>query len=251
MPPPLPEAIVTFLSTFAPLFSVPVWNHAQVLLTGSILCQGPRTVAAILRVMGLADKKTFCNYHRVLSRDKWSGLQAAKILLGLLVAVAWAAGIPLIIVVDETIERRKGRKIKAKGKYRDAVCSTQDEVVKCWGLKWICFTVLIPVPWSTRYWALPFLTILATSEWANKAQGKRHKTTVDWTIQALKVISRWWPKNTPWTLVGDGAYAALGVTARVISGVASHIQVEETEALHVSRIALMVRGYLRSECVKE
>ncbi|VFM99871.1 MAG: hypothetical protein BECKG1743D_GA0114223_101531, partial [Candidatus Kentron sp. G] len=40
------------------------------------------------------------------------------------------------------------------------------------------------------------------------------------------------------------------VTARVISGVASHIQVEETEALHVSRIALMVRGYLRSECVK-
>ncbi|VFN04118.1 MAG: DDE superfamily endonuclease, partial [Candidatus Kentron sp. G] len=122
-----------------------------------------------------------------------------------------AAGIPLIIVVDETIERRKGRKIKAKGKYRDAVRSTQDEVVKCWGLKWICFTVLIPVPWSTRYWALPFLTILASSEWANKEQGKRHKTTVDWTIQALKAISRWLPENTPWTLVGDGAYAALGL----------------------------------------
>ncbi|VFN06485.1 MAG: hypothetical protein BECKG1743D_GA0114223_108721, partial [Candidatus Kentron sp. G] len=51
-------------------------------------------------------------------------------------------------------------------------------------------------------------------------------------------------------LVEVSPFPCLGVTARVISGVASHIQVEETEALHVSRIALMVRGYLRSECVK-
>jgi hypothetical protein len=165
--------------------------------------------------MGLGDEKTFCNYHRVLNRAKWSSLQAARILFGLLVGfVARTAGVPLVIVVDETIERRKGSKVKAKGKYRDTVRSTHDEVVKCFGLKWICFSVLVPMPWSWRGWALPFLTVLAPSQRANKAAGKEHKTTIDWTLQAIKVISRWLPNNTPWTVVGDGAYAAVELAQR-------------------------------------
>jgi DDE superfamily endonuclease len=137
-------------------------------------------VAAILRVMGLAESWTFHKYHRVLSRAKWSGLQGAKILLGLLVGLAQTAGVPLLLGIDETIERRKGKKIKAKGKYRDAVRSTQSVVVKCYGLKWIGLMMLIPLPWSKRYWALPFLTLLAPSGQANERAGKPHKTTVEW-----------------------------------------------------------------------
>jgi len=132
------NSIVTILSVFAPLFSKPVWELAQTLITGAMLCQGPHTVAAILRTMGLQYEKTFCKYHRVLNRDKWSGLKGAKILLGMLVYLAVNLGIPIMIIVDETIERRKGAKIKAKGKYRDPVRSTEKNVVKCWGLKWIC-----------------------------------------------------------------------------------------------------------------
>ena len=82
---PLPEMIIAVLAQFAGLFSAPVWGHAQVLLIGAILCQGPRTVAAILRVMGLGQDPRFERYHRVLSRARWSGLQAVKILLGLLI----------------------------------------------------------------------------------------------------------------------------------------------------------------------
>jgi hypothetical protein len=206
--PALPNSAIAFLLIFAPLFSVPVWEHVQVLITGAILCQGPRTVTAILRMMWLDQETSFCKYHRVLSRAKWSGLQGAKILLGLLVALFLIAGLPIIIGVDETIERRKGVTIKAKGKYRDAVRSTQSTVVKCWGLKWICFMVLVPVPWSKRPWALPFLTLLAPSEQANQKIGKSHKTTVDWTILAVRLISRWL-KLATWTLVGDGAYACV------------------------------------------
>lgn len=207
---PLSEPIISILSVFAPMFSKPVWNHVQVLLSGAILCQGPHTVAAILRVMGLEGQKTFCKYHRVLSRDKWSGLQGAQILLGLLVALAVKSGVPVMIAVDETIERRKGNKIKVKGKYRDAVRSTQRVVVKCWGLKWICMAVLILPPWSKRYWALPFLTLLAPSGRADDKAGRRHKTTVEWTIQAVKTTSRWL-HHAAWTLVGDGAYASIAL----------------------------------------
>jgi len=136
----LPDVALMVLGSFSPLFTRPVWEHVQVLVTGAILCRGPRTVASVLRSLGLADELGFCKYHRVLSRARWSGLQGAKILLGLLVAVAASQGFPLIVLVDGTLERRKGRKIKAKGLHRDAVRSTQGEVVKCLGLKWSVIT---------------------------------------------------------------------------------------------------------------
>jgi hypothetical protein len=86
---------------------------------------GARTVTAVLRVMGLKDEKHFGKYHRVLSRAHWSGLVGARILLGLLVALL-PRGWPVLVGIDETIERRKGRKIKAKGVYRDAVRSRRE-----------------------------------------------------------------------------------------------------------------------------
>ena len=168
------DDIITVLSTFSPLFSINVWNYAQTLLIGAMLCNNQRTVATILRVMGLANKPHFNNYYRVLNRACWSGLQSSKILLGLLISLL-PQSFPIIIGIDDTIERRKGKNIKAKGCYRDAVCSSQRYVVKCFGLKWLSMMLIIQLPWSNRYWSLPFLTVLTPSESANKEANKRHK----------------------------------------------------------------------------
>jgi len=129
----LPPEVQTVLCAFAPLFSAPVWLNACTLSVGAILCIGKRTITSALKVMGLKDDKHFTNYHHVLNRAKWSALSGARILLGLIVAVI-PPNCPLIILVDETIERRKGNKIKTKGCYRDAVCSTHKKVVHCFGL---------------------------------------------------------------------------------------------------------------------
>lgn len=204
--PPLPETIIAVLLPFAGLFSTPVWRHAHVLIIGSILCQGRRTVAAALRVMGLAQEPRFERYHRVLSRAHWSGLQAAHILLGLVIQVLPAHWVPLL-VVDDPVERRRGKRVHAKGCYRDPVRSTATHVVKCFGLKWLSLMVLVPLPWCSRPWALPVLTLLAPSERANHHAKKRHKTTLDWTGQVVKVVSRW--LRRPWVLLGDGAFACL------------------------------------------
>ena len=102
--------IITVLSVFSTLFSTNVWNHAQILLTGAILCNNQRTIAAVLRVMGLSHDKHFNNYYRVLNRVCWSGLQAGKILLGLLIKLL-PESLPIIIGIDDTIERRKGKKL--------------------------------------------------------------------------------------------------------------------------------------------
>jgi hypothetical protein len=207
--PPLPESIITVLGAFVPLFSRPAWCHAQMLLVGAILCRGPHTVTAVLRVMGRGGERRFEKYHRVLSRACWSGLQGAKILLGLLVLLM-PRGWPLLMGVDETIERRSGRRIKAKGCYRDGVRSTEKVCVKCFGLKWISMMLIVPLPWSGRCWALPFLTALAPSKRANQKAQKRHKTTVDWTVQMVKGVARWLGRRA-WVLLGDGSYACVGL----------------------------------------
>lgn len=199
--------IINVLERFAPVFSARVWRHAKILLIGAILCCRERTVAAILRVMGLGNDPHFGNYHRVLSKALWSGLQAAKILLGLLVVLV-PVNLPIIIGVDDTIERRKGEKIKDKGCYRDPVRSTKKHVVRCFGLKWLCMMLIVSVPWSERHWALPFLTVLTPSKKANAENNRRHKTTVDWTIQMIKQVSRWLPSRCI-ILIGDGSFACI------------------------------------------
>lgn len=203
----VPLEVQTILLPFAPLFSTPVWQNACTLFIGAILSISKRTVTSALKVMGLKDEKRFTNYHRVLNRAKWNALNAAKILLGRIVSVIPATW-PLIVLVDETIERRKGNKIKAKGCYRDAVRSSHKKVVHCFGLKWIAMMAVVPLPWSLRPWSLPFLTVLAPPKSYNEAENKRHKTTVDWTCQMIMQVRRWLP-NHPIVLVGDGAYAAV------------------------------------------
>ena len=155
--PTLPPLMVPLLAPFAPLFARRVWHHALVLLVGTLLAPGRRTVAAALRAMGLEHGKRFERDHRVLSRAQWSGLAVGRTLLGLLVA-AFAPTGPLLIGIDETVERRRGAKIAAKGIDRDPVRSSHSHFVKASGLRWVCLMLLVPIPWARRVWALPFLT---------------------------------------------------------------------------------------------
>ena len=118
----LPDAILPVLHPFATLFRSPTWRKAQILLVGAILAPGQRTVAAALRVMGRSDHLDYARYHEVLNRAVWSPRQAARILLMLLLQHLDQGDGPLVFGIDETLERRRGPKIKARGVYRDAVC---------------------------------------------------------------------------------------------------------------------------------
>ena len=119
----LPTTMIRLLMPFAPLFSKRVWQNAQVLLMGAILAPGRRTVSSALRAMGLDRHERFHRYHRVLSHASWSSLKASRVLLGLLVEMFVPEGDPLIVGIDETLERRYGRKISARGVYRYLRCA--------------------------------------------------------------------------------------------------------------------------------
>jgi hypothetical protein len=210
--PTLPSKMVQMLVPFAPLFSKRVWQHAQLLLMGAILAPGQRTVSSALRAMGLDHEKRFHRYHRVLSRARWSSLEASRILLGLLLDAFVGEG-RLIVGIDETLERRYGKRISARGVYRDPVRSTHEEFVKSSGLRWVCMMLLVEVPWASRVWALPFLSALAPSERYAAKRGRRHKKITEWAWQLLLVLRRWHPKREI-VAVADRAYASLKLLER-------------------------------------
>ncbi len=211
----LPGKMIQVLRPFEGVFSKRVWKWAKVLLIGAILAPGERTVAAILRVMGLQTERHFQNYHRVLNRAKWSSRALSRILLVLLVSVFVPENAPVVIGIDETIERRRGSKIAARGIYRDAVRSSKEFFVKTSGLRWISMMLFTPIPWAGRVWALPFLTVLAPSERYHDQRKKAHKTITDWARQMVRQVHRWLPTRQL-IIVGDGSYAVLAFLANLV-----------------------------------
>ncbi|HSJ76519.1 MAG TPA: transposase [Gemmatimonadales bacterium] len=204
--------MIQLLAPFALLFSEHVWRYAQVLLAGTILAPGKRTVGAALRVMGLRRTEQYQRYHRVLNRAVWSSREASRVLLGLLVKTFLSEGKPLLIGLDETLERRWGAKIAAKVIYRDPVRSSHGHFVKASGLRWVCLMLLVPLPWASRVWALPFLSVLAASERYAQEQGKPHKKLTDWARQMLLLVRRWWPEREI-VAVADSSYACIRLLA--------------------------------------
>jgi hypothetical protein len=211
-PPPQFSSIIL---AFAPLFWKRTWEHAQILLWGAILAPGKRTVTSALRIMGLSQDRHFENYHRVLNRARWSSLKASHILLHLLIS-AFAPTGPLVFGLDDTIERRRGEKIRARGIYRDPVRSSQTQFVKTGGLRWLSLMLLTPIPWAQRVWALPFLTALTPSERFSQQHRQRHKPLTSWARQLLLQLRRWLPDRDI-VLLTDQAFSALELLTRMQS----------------------------------
>lgn len=210
----LPGWMIPILTNFAPvMYGVSTWRKAEVLVVGAILATGKRTVSAVLHVMGLSQSAKYAQYHHVLSRAVWSGREASLVLLRLLLKTFAVPQTPLVFGIDETLERRWGAKIGARGIYRDAVRSSKSHFVKASGLRWMCLMWLTEIPWAQRVWALPVFTVLAPSERYAQDQHKTHKKLTDWARQMIMQLRRWLPDQRL-ILVADKSYAVLELLHR-------------------------------------
>src|SRR6201996_9282535 len=201
------EKLATRMEPFRTSFTAPTWQHVLVLVTGALLVPGRRTVASGLRVLGMAGAPHFTNYHRVLNRDRWCSRSLSRRLLRLLVAALVPDG-RVVVGLDDTIERRWGAKIRARGIYRDPVRSSHGHFVKTSGLRWLCIMLLPEIGWAGRVWALPFLTALAPSERYAREHDRRHKKLTEWGRQVLLQTARWLPDRR---IVGvaDSSFAVI------------------------------------------
>jgi hypothetical protein len=209
----LPITFTSVIGVFAPVFSRPVWRHVKVLLAGAVLAPGKRTVTAVLQIMGCSASSDFQTYHRVLNRAVWSPLTASRLLLRLLVAVCIPRGV-VVFGLDDTIERRRGEQITAKGIYRDPVRSSRSHMVKVSGLRWLGCMLLTPIAWANRVWALPFMTVLCPSERFYAQRGRRHQTLLERAWQIIRLVRRWLPGREV-VFVADSSFAALELLDQV------------------------------------
>jgi hypothetical protein len=208
-----PIEFIEIIIQYQIMFSKPIFEHVKLMVSGAILAPGKRTVSSVLQITGLSKEKNFHKYHRVLSLARWSALSGSRILLAQLLNCFLPAG-PVVVGIDETIERRWGRKIEKRGIYRDGVRSSGTHFVKSSGLRWISLMLLVPVSWAKRVWALPFLTVLAPSERYAQQRGKEHKKITDWARQMLLKVKRWLPEREL-IAVGDSSYAVIDLLAAV------------------------------------
>jgi len=240
----LPAELLNLIVGFQPLFTKPTWENAKILLQGALLARGKRTVTACLRVVGRGGDEHFQNFHRVLNRAKWCPIDAARALLGLILTVfSFAVGEVIVLAADDTIERRRGEKIKQVSCYRDPVRSSKKHIIRCFGLKWISMAVMVKLPWASRPWALPFFTVLCPAQLdgqpskvsryrvrrkarqskmrksraktvvkkkfvATGSRRRQHKTAVDLLLTMIRLAHRWMPERAK-VLVVDGGYAAI------------------------------------------
>ena len=207
----LPAPMLTALRIFSPVFSTSTYQNFLLLVFGHILCKGRRTVTEVLRQLGLKHTKNFSKYHEVFSKAKWSALAASRALFLKLITLSQGN---ILVSIDSTVERRKGPKIKGLGRQRDAVRSSKNKKVLTIGLNWLVTTVHIALPWCSRCWALPFLTILmpperplSSSKNLHDMKRTKHKTLNDWASQVALTLRRWLGTLKKLTLVADSSFA--------------------------------------------
>jgi hypothetical protein len=119
---------------------------------------------------------------------------------------------PVFLGLDDTIERRRGAQIKARGIYRDPVRSSASHFVKTGGLRWLSLMLLAPLPWAKRVWALPFLTALCPSERYYEKRVRGQKKMTDWARQMLYQAQRWLP-GRQLVVLADASFAAIELLA--------------------------------------
>ncbi len=209
----LPNPIITVLAPFQPLFTAPTWKKVVILVVGTLLARGRRTVTAALRQMGLQMDPHFSGFHQVLNRARWSPLEVSRRLLQVLVQTFMSAGGTVEIVMDETLERRWGPKISKRGYWRDSLLSSKKRSVSSSGVRWVTMALVVSLPWTKLRWALPFLSVLATTPKVSEALNTRHKTLARLAQQLVMVVRRWLP-DVAIKVIGDGADSVieLGLT---------------------------------------
>ena len=205
---PLSDTILTVMREFQSAFSQPTWSKVQLLIVGTILARGRRTVTAALRQVGLNDETQFSLYHHVLNRARWNALDLSRRLLGLLVRSFQSCGGTLTFVIDETLERRWGRRIKRRGHYHDPLSSSKQRSVASSGLRWIVLNLIVTPPWTRRHWALPVMSVQAPTPEVSKRLGLHHKTIAERARQMILLVRRWLP-DAQITLVGDQSYSCV------------------------------------------
>ncbi|OYV84718.1 MAG: hypothetical protein B7Z73_14910 [Planctomycetia bacterium 21-64-5] len=204
------DALPVFVE-FTPVFSRPTFWRTQLLVVAAVLTTGQRTIANLLRTLGVLVPGQASTYHRVLSQAHWSGLQVATLLLRFLLRHLGPSG-RIRLVGDDTVDEHRGQKVYGKARHRDAVRSSKNYTAFRYGHKWVVLAVLVSFPFAQRPWALPVLIALYRSPEEDRRRGRPHKTPAELMQLLLRIVLRWFPQRQ-FVFAGDSGFGSHGMAS--------------------------------------
>src|SRR5690242_1588717 len=200
----LPTEAQPLLLALYPAFTDPTFHRFTALLAAALLTPGRRTVANLLRTLGVLAQGHRTSYQRVLSAASWSGLQLGLLLAHFLLRHLPPGG-PVVLVGDDTVDGHKGKQVYGKARHRDPVRSTKSYTAWRYGHRWVALAVLIRFPFATRPWALPVLVDLYRSAEDNRRRRRPHRTPAQLMCRLLRLLLLRCPGRR-FVFVGDSAY---------------------------------------------
>lgn len=201
-------------------FTAPGYANLVALLVGGWLTTGPHTVTAALVAAGLAGRCHHERFHRFLSRGIWSPDELGRLLLAVVLAVLPPAGGVLRVVIDDTLADKKGAHIFGLASHLDPVRSTKRHKSFCFGHVWVVLALVVPVPFSTRVWALPLLFRLYRGKKECAAHGGTYRKKTELAREMQDVLDGWCDGKRRLEVALDSGYSndtvLRGLPARIV-----------------------------------
>jgi hypothetical protein len=146
--PTLPGAFTRVLATFRPCFTAPTFETFTMMVAGLVAQPVRRTVCGMLTGAGLVRVWHHSRAHRFFSRARWNPRQVGLVLAGLIVTCLLPAGAPVTVAIDDTLFRRRGKKVHAAGWFHDGSAAGQAKLG--FGNNWVVAAIVVTLPFRTR-----------------------------------------------------------------------------------------------------
>ncbi len=202
----LSNSLASVVEPFAVAFTERSFRRFIVLLLRTIVCNGRRTVANIVRTIEPIADLHLCNFCRFLSEAPWKLWVVGGVLARQLVKTFRAKVGVLELVLDDTTVEHHGKHVWGKGRHRDGVRSSQAHTVTVYGHRWIVLALQVAVPWTTRKLALPLAVALYLPKDVCEALGRKYRSPSELAIVLLYRVFGWLP-GVRFTLAVDGGFS--------------------------------------------
>jgi hypothetical protein len=221
----IPTFAWPILTMLRPTFSTPTYNRFLVLLLGTLLTTGRRTITNLWRTVRHQAPGHASSSHRVWSQRRWSTWVLARAVIRFLLDHVVPPG-PVLLAGDETVTEHPGPHVFGTGRHRDGVRSSHRYTAYRWGHTWVGISMLVKWPCATRPWALPVVVAWYRPPAWDRVHGQRHTTPAHTARLLLARLVRWFPERHC-MCVGDSGYGT-SETARFCRTHRQHLTLVST-----------------------
>ena len=193
---------------FQDCFTAPSLRHFVVLMTGWVLTVGCHTISQVILTVQAHESKHFASVYRFLSRAKWDPDKVAAVVFLIMLDTLFSDATELLLVIDDTLNKRMGRKICGAGYQHDGSAPNGSNKVG-YGVCFVIIGLAVRLPGvSDRVFCLPFAARLW---WPKKSKVRpkamQYKTKPELALELIVLTRSWVGPATVLRVIVDGGYS--------------------------------------------